>query len=488
MDLNFLAGFANLSWPKPTRRRSMATSVKPGMKGEISYLSVDKKKIVRSKIINMKLHASYRCLILTLLIGFYSVLISGCVEFTKPEQRFKHYRSLVVNVSSEVPNSDDIVAELERDILKPFLKSGAFETVLLSREASGRAVDVKLNITIKKAKRHSIVISALTQRLAGRGNLQATFRLSDSRTGQLIAVSKTQASGIAATDLAAGRIYLFSIRHLEAADNAYFTQVTAPSVSPSPSSMIREPRVVSSHIQPTIDFGNYHALVIGINNYQHLPCLKTAKNDAIEVAQILKSDYGFRVKTLHDASRTEILMALGKYRRNLTEKDNLLVYYAGHGWLDEAADEGYWLPVDATRDSEVNWVSNSSITSAIRAIRSKHVMVVADSCYSGKLVRGIHITRKDPDYLGRISQKKARVVLSSGGLEPVVDVGANGLHSVFATAFIETLRENKEVLDGTELFSKIRRPVMVNSDQTPEYGDIRKAGHAGGDFLFVRHQ
>jgi hypothetical protein len=115
-------------------------------------------------------------------------------------------------------------------------------------------------------------------------------------------------------------------------------------------------------------------------------------------------------------------------------------------------------------------------------------MVVADSCYSGKLVRGIHITRKDPDYLGRISQKKARVVLSSGGLEPVVDVGANGLHSVFATAFIETLRENKEVLDGTELFSKIRRPVMVNSDQTPEYGDIRKAGHAGGDFLFVRHK
>jgi len=27
---------------------------------------------------------------------------------------------------------------------------------------------------------------------------------------------------------------------------------------------------------------------------------------------------------------------------------------------------------------------------------------------------------------------------------------------------------------------------MVNSDQTPEYGDIRKAGHDGGDFLFVR--
>jgi hypothetical protein len=27
---------------------------------------------------------------------------------------------------------------------------------------------------------------------------------------------------------------------------------------------------------------------------------------------------------------------------------------------------------------------------------------------------------------------------------------------------------------------------MLNSDQTPEYSDIRKAGHDGGDFLFVR--
>jgi len=33
---------------------------------------------------------------------------------------------------------------------------------------------------------------------------------------------------------------------------------------------------------------------------------------------------------------------------------------------------------------------------------------------------------------------------------------------------------------------KIKRPIMLNSNQTPEYSDIRKAGHDGGDFLFVR--
>jgi hypothetical protein len=71
-------------------------------------------------------------------------------------------------------------------------------------------------------------------------------------------------------------------------------------------------------------------------------------------------------------------------------------------------------------------------------------------------------------------------------LEPVSDSGGKGDHSVFATAFIEALKTNQKIIDGTELFTQIRRPVIINSDQTPEYADIRKAGHEGGDFLFVR--
>ena len=251
----------------------------------------------------------------------------------------------------------------------------------------------------------------------------------------------------------------------------------------------REDRRTEKHVSPVpshIDFGDYFALVIGNNNYLSLPKLATAMNDAQVVGHVLKHDYGFSVKLLIDATRSDILMALSRLRKKLTERDNLLIYYAGHGWLDKAADEGYWLPSNATRDNEVNWISNANITSTIRAMEAKHVMIVADSCYSGKLVRGIHIKRKTPDYLTRISQKKGRVVLSSGGLEPVADSGGKGEHSVFASAFIRALRENHEVMDGTELFTRIRRAVMLNSDQTPEYADIRKAGHDGGNFLFVR--
>jgi len=237
-----------------------------------------------------------------------------------------------------------------------------------------------------------------------------------------------------------------------------------------------------------IDFGRYFSLVIGNNNYQTLPKLKTAKNDAQVIAGTLKRSYGFNVELLIDATRSDILLALNKLRRKLTKRDNLLIYYAGHGWLDKEADEGYWLPTDAEEDNTVNWVTNSYITSTLRAIEAKHVLIVADSCYSGKLGRGLHIRNISPSYLDRISKKKARSVISSGGLEPVIDSGGEGRHSVFASVFLNVLRENTSVMDGTQLFLKIRRPVMLNADQTPEYSDIRKAGHQGGDFLFVRRK
>ena len=42
-----------------------------------------------------------------------------------------------------------------------------------------------------------------------------------------------------------------------------------------------------------------------------------------------------------------MLNELNKMRDTLTEKDNLLIYYAGHGQLDRANGIANWLPVDA---------------------------------------------------------------------------------------------------------------------------------------------
>jgi hypothetical protein len=193
------------------------------------------------------------------------------------------------------------------------------------------------------------------------------------------------------------------------------------------------------------------------------------------------------VKTLINATRLDILDAFDEYREILTPDDNLLIYYAGHGYLDEEDNRGYWMPVDARPNRRGAWLSNADITGTLKALKANHVMVMADSCYSGTLTRGLSIKKRSPDYVREAVAMKARVVITSGGLEPVADKGG-GNHSPFASVFLDVLNSNNGVLDGTKLFNKMRRPVMLKADQTPAYADVRKAGHEGGDFLFVRRR
>jgi len=235
----------------------------------------------------------------------------------------------------------------------------------------------------------------------------------------------------------------------------------------------------------SIFLGNYHALVIGNNNYRHLTKLNTAINDANAVASLLEKKYRFEIKKIIDGTREDVLKALNDYRKKLTKNDNLLIYYAGHGILDEKADEGYWLPVDASLADDVNWISNNKVVNTLKALDAKHVLVIADSCFSGKLTRGAPVSKLDRDnkYLQRIAKKRARMVLTSGGLEPVAD--GNGQNSPFAKTLVTALSENTGAMVATKLFTDIREQVVWNEDQTPEYGPIHKAGHDGGDFIFV---
>ncbi len=238
-----------------------------------------------------------------------------------------------------------------------------------------------------------------------------------------------------------------------------------------------------------LNFGNYHALIIGNNDYKDLPELKTAVNDASSLAELLKEHYGFKVKLLLNANRYDTLKAMGEFRNTLTKDDNLLIYYAGHGVLDNASERGYWLPVDAERDFTSNWISTAEVTDTLKALQSWHVLVVADSCYSGTLARSISVKFTNPEkkysLIERLLKKKSRTVITSGGLEPVTDSGGDN-HSVFSEALLDVLKNTKDVIEAEEVFSRLRDNVILNADQTPEYSNVRKVGHNGGDFIFFR--
>ena len=233
--------------------------------------------------------------------------------------------------------------------------------------------------------------------------------------------------------------------------------------------------------------GDYYALVIGNQDYQDLPSLKTALNDARAVARVLSESYGFSVTLVGNATRSRLVEAFSEMRRNLGAGDSFLVFYAGHGLYDEKAGRGYWLPVDARSDDQSNWLSNAYVTDTLRAMDARHVLVISDSCYSGTLTRVIKMKTGSGGGAMELASLRSRVALTSGGLEPVEDDAGDG-RSVFASALLRTLENNAAAIDGQALYRSIVRPVMLESNQTPEYGDIRNAGHQGGEFYFVRRE
>jgi uncharacterized caspase-like protein/predicted nucleic acid-binding Zn-ribbon protein len=249
-------------------------------------------------------------------------------------------------------------------------------------------------------------------------------------------------------------------------------------------------------LPPDLKFGRFFALVIGNNDYRHLPKLQTAVNDARAVSKLLRERYGFQVTTIENADRYAILSALNELRENLTEEDNLLIYYAGHGELDRVNQRGNWLPVDAEPNSTANWISNIQITDVLNAMSARHVLVVADSCYSGTLTRAA-VAQLDAGmsqdlriaWLRTMVAKRSRVVLSSGGVQPVLDSGG-GDHSLFAKAFLAVVRENDGVLEGQRLFREVSQRVAGSAaaaavDQVPQYAPIKFAGHEAGDFFLI---
>lgn len=235
-----------------------------------------------------------------------------------------------------------------------------------------------------------------------------------------------------------------------------------------------------------IKFGRFNALVIGNNDYLKVAKLQNAVHDARAVADTLATQYGFNVILMLNGSRADIVSALDQLRGKMTVLDNLLIFYAGHGYYDKITDRGYWLPTDADATTRTNWISNVDITDSLKAIQAKHIIIVADSCYSGTLTRAAEIALPSANLVERINALRSRTVLASGGIEPVIDGGGKKKHSIFTSAFLDALKANKGVLDGVTLYNEVRNPVRVNADQMPSYSDIRNADHeVGGDFLFL---
>ena len=239
--------------------------------------------------------------------------------------------------------------------------------------------------------------------------------------------------------------------------------------------------------------GKYYAFIIGIDKYKGTwPVLSNAVHDAKSLEDELKKDYGFNeVISLYneDATRANIISKFEDLTTKISKDDNLLIFYSGHGDFKQQYNKGYWVPVDATSNSTVSFISNSDIQTYINGVNSRHILLIADACFTGDIFRGQSSElpfEKSDRYIMEAYSKSSRFAMTSGNIQPVADGGKDN-HSVFTYYLLKYLKEiNSKYFSARELFNNIERPVINNSEQEPQYKPLKNAGDEGGQFIFIR--
>ena len=244
--------------------------------------------------------------------------------------------------------------------------------------------------------------------------------------------------------------------------------------------------------QKEMEIGEYFALIIGIDSYKgEWPPLDNAVADAKAIESVLRSKYKFSmISTLYNeqATRGNIIQEFEKLASAVRDKDNVLIYYSGHGDYKQEMNKGFWVPINATTSSTSNYLSNDDIKALLASIKSKHTLLITDACFSGDIFRGKTLTipfSPENKYYHKVQELPSRKAISSGGIEPVMDGGKDG-HSVFAYYLLKALENNSGLYyDANQLFNEIKIPIVNNSEQTPGFAPIRNTGDEGGQFIFL---
>src|SRR3990172_6234497 len=96
-------------------------------------------------------------------------------------------------------------------------------------------------------------------------------------------------------------------------------------------------------ISPALADAKRVALVIGNNEYENVPKLQKAVNDADAISKEL-AKLGFEVVAAQDVGRRAMSRALVELEGKLEAGDTALVYFAGHGFAVDGTN--FLLPVD----------------------------------------------------------------------------------------------------------------------------------------------
>lgn len=226
-----------------------------------------------------------------------------------------------------------------------------------------------------------------------------------------------------------------------------------------------------------------HLLLIAIDNYQDagVSNLNNCISDAVQFRDILHQRYFFRpdnTEELFDSSATcdAFHRVFEKYISQLTESDNLIIFYTGHGHYNPTIDRGYWIPNDARVDTPSSYFSNPDLIDYLKKIKAFHIVLISDSCFSRSILTD-YSTGKTPKNLSSLYNSKSRWALTSG---QYVVYERNG----FTETINAVLKSATKDILISELVQKVKETFLTSEDQTPQGTPLRDTNHQAGEFIF----
>lgn len=235
-------------------------------------------------------------------------------------------------------------------------------------------------------------------------------------------------------------------------------------------------------------------LVVGNQTYDDpvLRALAAPRTDAAHFAGVLRHREigGFdEVDVLLDASDKDFRLAVARFCANRVSDDTLLLYFSGHGILDE---EG--LLHLAARDTQSHYLQATAVPaeflrSQLNRSNSRRQIVILDCCHSGAYLRGAKGAPGAAVSSGTalITAGYGRVVLTASDATQYAwdgeAVAGEASTSVFTGAIVEGLQTGAADLDGDgqitidELYEYVyRQTVAVSAKQTPAKFSDRQQG------------
>lgn len=235
------------------------------------------------------------------------------------------------------------------------------------------------------------------------------------------------------------------------------------------------------------EYGASHAVVIGINKYEHANPLASAVNDAEEVAQVLADQFGFEpsnIACLQDesATRAAIMSAFMKLTNaNIQPDDRVVFFFSGHGHtVDGSRETGFLVPQDGNADDLSTLIRWDELTRNADLIPAKHILFLMDACYGGLAVHRRAVAPGTSRFLNDILQRRARQVLAAGKADQTVSDGdgTRKNHSIFTAHLLDGLEGGAAMASGLITGNALMKYVYKRSARTNIRHRPRTMGHS----------